>query len=73
MASLSKTEDKGTAGVTCNQDMLYIMQVIELLGLDIKKLMVFEMDNKGLLDLANNGVLKGIQDTLMCKATFYKN
>ena len=34
--------------------MLYIMQVIKLLGLDVKKPMVLEMNNKGAVDSANN-------------------
>ena len=48
------TEDEGTAGVMCTQDMLYAMEVIKSLGLDVQKLMVLEMDNKGAVDLANN-------------------
>ena len=52
--SLTMTEDEGTAGVMCTQDMLYAMEVIKSLGLDVQKLMVLEMDNKGAVDLANN-------------------
>ena len=52
--SLSMTVAKGTAGVTCAQDMLYIMWVIKTLGLDVKKSIVLKIDNKGVVDLANN-------------------
>ena len=53
------TEAECTAGVACAQDMLYIMQVIESVGLDVEKMMVFKMNNKGAVDLANNWSVGG--------------
>ena len=54
MVSLLTTKAKGIAGVMCTQDMLYIMKITKSLGLDVKKLMVFKMDNKGAVGLASN-------------------
>ena len=52
ISSTQKTPDaEGTARVTCTQDMLCIMQIIKSLGLDVKKPIVLEMNNKGALDL----------------------
>ena len=47
------------AGVTCAQDMLYIMRVLESIGLKVKNPMVLEMDNKGAYDLTNNWSVGG--------------
>ena len=57
--SLSMTEAKGTAEVTCAQDMLYIMWGIKSLELDVKKPMILEMDNKEAVDLAKNWSVEG--------------
>ena len=51
---LSVTESESDAGVSCAQDMLYIMRLIESMGLKVKKPMILEIDNKGDVDLANN-------------------
>jgi hypothetical protein len=34
--------------------MLYVRQILELMGLKVKLPMILEMDNKGAVDLANN-------------------
>jgi hypothetical protein len=34
--------------------MLYVQQILELMGLKVKLPMILEMDNKGAVDLANN-------------------
>ncbi len=52
--SLSTTEAEAYAGATCVQDMLYMKNVMELLGLKIKLPMIQEMDNQGAVYLANN-------------------
>ena len=54
MVSLSVTEAEGTARVMCPQDMLYTIQEIKLLGINVDKLMVLEMDNEGAVGLANS-------------------
>ena len=53
------TEAKLAAGVTKVQDMLYVMQVLESIDLQVKKPMALEMDNKGAVDLANNWSIGG--------------
>ena len=45
IVALCVTETKLIAGVMCVQDMLYIMRVLESVGLKVKKQMVLEMDN----------------------------
>ncbi len=52
--SLSTTEAETYAGVTCVQDMLYMKNVLESLGLQVKLPIVLEMDNQGAVYLANN-------------------
>jgi hypothetical protein len=52
--SLSTTEAETYAGVTCMQDMLYMKNVLQSLGLKVKLPIVLEMDNQGAVNLANN-------------------
>ena len=40
-----------SAGVTCADDMLYVTQVLQLLGLNVKLPKLLEMDNKGAVHL----------------------
>ena len=46
-----KEAELGT-GVTCAQDMLYVMQVLQSLELKVKLPMLLEMDKKVAVDLA---------------------
>ena len=57
--ALSVTEAELYAGVTCAQDMLYVMHVLQSLGLEVELPMVLEIDNKGTVDLANNWSIGG--------------
>jgi hypothetical protein len=43
----------------CVQDMLFIMRIIESMGLRVKKPMILEIDNKGSKDLVNNWSVGG--------------
>jgi hypothetical protein len=43
----------------CVQDMLFIMRIIESMGLRVKKPMILEIDNKGAKDLVNNRSVGG--------------
>jgi hypothetical protein len=52
--SLSTTKAETYAGGTCVQGMLYMKNVPESLGLKVKLPMVLEMDNQGVVYLANN-------------------
>ncbi len=44
MVSLSTTKAETYSGVTCMQDMLYMKNVLELLGVKVKLPMILEMD-----------------------------
>ena len=57
--SLSVTESESSAGVTCAQDMLYVKNVLESIGLQVALPMVLEMDNRGAVDLANSWSVGG--------------
>ncbi len=52
--ALSTTEAETYAGVTCVQDMLYMKNVLESLGLKVKLPMVLEMENQGAVHPGNN-------------------
>ena len=57
--TLSVTEAELVSGTQCAQDMMFIMRVLESIGLQVKKPMILEMDNKGAIDLANNWSVGG--------------
>jgi hypothetical protein len=57
--SLSTTKAETYAGVTCVQDMLYMKNILESLGLRVKFPIVLEMDNQGAVYLANNWSIGG--------------
>jgi hypothetical protein len=57
--SLSTTKVEKYAGVTCVQDMLYMKNILESLGLRVKLPMVLEMDNQRAVYLANNWSVGG--------------
>ena len=54
IVALSVTEAELFAAVMCVQDMLYMMRVLESMGLSVEKPMVLEIDNKGAKDLIDN-------------------
>ncbi len=56
---LSTTEAETYAGFTCVQDMIYMKNVLESLGLKVKLPMVLKMDNQGAVYLANNWSIRG--------------
>ena len=57
--SLSTTKAETYAGVMCVQDMLYMKNVMESLGLRVKLPIFLEMDNQGAVYLANNWSVGG--------------
>ena len=57
--ALSVCEAEQSSGVLCAQDMLYCKNVLESMGLKVKLPMLREMDNKGVVDLANNWSVGG--------------
>ena len=56
---LSVTEAELSAGVTCVQGILYVMQVLQSMDLKVKLPVFLEMGNKKAVDLANNYNLGG--------------
>jgi hypothetical protein len=58
-ATLSTTEAEQVSAVQCAQDMLFIMRVLESMGLKVQKPMIMEVDNKGAVDLTNNWSVGG--------------
>ena len=54
VVTLSVTEAEEAAGVVCVQDMLYCMNVLESVELQVELPMVLKMDNKGAVDLINS-------------------
>jgi hypothetical protein len=54
IVALSVTEAELFASTNNAQDMLYTKRIIESLGLNVQLPMLFEVDNKGAVDLVNN-------------------
>jgi hypothetical protein len=52
-------EAEQTAGVLCAQDMMYVWNVLESMGLKVKLHMTLEMNTKGAVDLVNNWSIGG--------------
>jgi hypothetical protein len=52
--NLSVTESEYGAASECTQDMLFVMHLLESIGLQVDKPMTLEIDNKGAVDLSNN-------------------
>jgi hypothetical protein len=50
--ALSVCEAEQTVGVLCAQDMMYVRNVLESMGLKVKLPKILEMDNKGAVDLS---------------------
>jgi hypothetical protein len=57
--TLSTAEAELVSGTQCAQDMLFVMRVLESIGLRVKKPMILQIDNKGAVDLANNWSIGG--------------
>ena len=58
-STLSVTESELVAAVDCAQDLLFEKNVLESLGLKVQVPMLLQVDNKGVLDLANNWIVGG--------------
>ncbi len=57
--ALSVTEAELYAAVMTAQDMLYVLHVLESIGLQAQLPMILEVDNKGTADLANSWSIGG--------------
>jgi len=54
--TLSVTEAEYVSATQCAQDMLFVIRVVESVGLKVKKPMRLEIDNKGAIDLYHRSV-----------------
>jgi hypothetical protein len=54
VVALSVTESELISSTECAQDMLYSMRIVKSIGLQVEKPMILEIDNKGMVDIANN-------------------
>ena len=70
--TLSVTEAEHVAAVECAQDMLFIMRVLESMGLQVNKPMILRVDNKGAVDLANNWSVAGRTRHIATKINFLR-
>ena len=57
--TLSTAEAELVAATSCAQEMLFVMRLMESVGLKVKKPMELFVDNKGAVDLANNWSIGG--------------
>ena len=57
--ALSVTEAELTQATSTAQDMLYVMRVMESMGLKVQKPMILKVDNKGAKDIAHNWSVGG--------------
>ena len=57
--TLSTCEAEQAAAVACAQDMLFVMRILESMGLKVKKPMILKLDNKGAHDLSHNWTVGG--------------
>jgi hypothetical protein len=57
--TLSVTEAELVSATNCAQDMLFVMRVVESMGLKVKKPMILKVDNKGAMDLTHNWSVGG--------------
>ncbi len=71
--ALSVCEAEQTAGLLCAQDMMYVPNVLESMGLKVKFPMTLEMDNKGAVDLANNWSIGGRTRHVDVRQCFLRN
>ena len=59
IVTLSATEAELVAATACAQHMLFVMKLLEDMGLHVQKPMVLFVDNKGAKDLSNNWSVAG--------------
>lgn len=72
IVALSTTEAEIIAAVQCVQEMLYVMKLIQSLGLKVKKPMIVHSDNKGAVDLVNDWSVGGGTKHMDCRIMFLR-
>ena len=68
----SVTEAEHVAAVECAQDMLFVMRLLESMGLQVNKPMILKVANKGAVDLANNWSTAGRTRHIATKINFLR-
>ena len=69
---LSVTEAELDSSTMEVQDMLFVMEVVESMGLLVKKPIELHTDNKGVFDIANNWTVGGQTRHIATKCTFLR-
>ena len=72
IVALSTTEAEVIAAVQCVQEMLYVMKMLQSLGLKVKKPMMIHSDNKGAVDLVNGWSVGGGTKHMDCRIMFLR-
>jgi hypothetical protein len=57
--TLSVTEAALVSAATCAQDMIFVMHLLESIGLKVNKPIILEVDNEGAKDLTENWIVGG--------------
>ena len=70
IVALSTTEAEIIAAVQCVQEMLYVMKLIQSIGLKVNKPMIIHSDNKGAIDLVNGWSVGGGTKHMDCRIMF---
>ena len=70
--TLSVTESELVAAVDCVQDLLFEKRVLESLGLKVETPMILQVDNKGVMDLANNWSVGGRTRHITVRTNFLR-
>ena len=70
-ASLSMAEGKLIAACNAAQIMLFVMHVLEDMGLCVKKPMILHLDCKGAIDLTYGWNVSGLTKHASIKACFF--
>jgi hypothetical protein len=70
--TLSVTESELVSCVSCAQDMLFEMRVLESIQLKVELPMILKTDNKGVVDLANNWSAGGRTRHIAVRANFLR-
>ena len=71
-ASLSMAEGELIAACNTAQIMLFVMHVLEDMGLHVKKPMILHVDSKGAIDLTYRWDISGLMKHASIKACFVK-
>ena len=72
VVALSVTEAEEVAATECVQDMLFAMHLLESMGLQVKKPMILEIDNKGSKDIVDSWSTSGRTRHIAVKHNFLR-